>query len=358
MTKLIINNASKSYGDNQVLKDVSFEIHDNEKICILGASGSGKSTLLKIIAGLLESDTGEMKLDGKVIPLYNDSVPPEERPMNMVFQNYALWPHMTVYDNITFGLKIQKLSKREIESRVERFVQMLQISHLLGRMPAELSGGQQQRVGIARAMASLPSILLMDEPLSNLDVKLRNDLRSELSSILKDLNTSTLYVTHDVLEAFALADRILVLHKGEIVQLDTPEKVYEEPSTIDVANLMGYQKAFFGEVEDVKNGVATINVDGATIMAQTHETIEPNVNVDVLIQQDSLVINRTQEDQSGYNNLSCKVAQRIYEGSRWKYRLQVSERQYIESYSKDHFEEHTEVVVSFEVDKTKVFERK
>ena len=164
MTKLIINNASKSYGDNQVLKDVSFEIHDNEKICILGASGSGKSTLLKIIAGLLESDTGEMKLDGKVIPLYNDSVPPEERPMNMVFQNYALWPHMTVYDNITFGLKIQKLSKREIESRVERFVQMLQISHLLGRMPAELSGGQQQRVGIARAMASLPSILLMDEP--------------------------------------------------------------------------------------------------------------------------------------------------------------------------------------------------
>lgn len=235
MAAIVCHEITKRYGNHQVVHKFDLSVEENEFVVFLGPSGCGKSTILRMLAGLEEISDGELSIAGKVV---ND-LPPRDRDIAMVFQNYALYPHMSVFGNIAFGLKRLKVSKPEIERRVREVASLLGLEPYLERKPAALSGGQQQRVAIARAMIKTPAVFLFDEPLSNLDAKLRNHMRVEIARLHQSLKTTTVYVTHDQLEAMTLADRIVLLKDGRIEQLGTPREIYENPLTKFVASFIG-----------------------------------------------------------------------------------------------------------------------
>jgi sn-glycerol 3-phosphate transport system ATP-binding protein len=239
MAALSFRNVVKRYGigpkANQVIHGVSAEIADHEFIVIVGPSGCGKSTLLRMVAGLEEVSAGEIAIGGRVV---ND-LEPSERDIAMVFQNYALYPHMTVFDNMAYGLKIAKVPVPEIKTRVDKAAKILELGHLLARKPRELSGGQRQRVAMGRAIVRQPQVFLFDEPLSNLDAKLRAQTRLEIQKLHRELGITSLFVTHDQVEAMTLAQRIIVMNGGVMDQFATPEEVYNHPATTFVASFMG-----------------------------------------------------------------------------------------------------------------------
>lgn len=235
MADIEIKNVAKKFGEYQALYDINLSISDQEFMVLLGASGCGKTTLLRIVAGLETATTGEVWIGGRRV----DHLAPKDRGIAMVFQNYAVFPHMTVFENIGFGLRMQKLPNDEVTRRVERTAGLMQIGQLLKRYSGELSGGQRQRVAVARALAMEPDVILMDEPLSNLDALLRLDMRAELKGVLAESKTTAIYVTHDQVEAMSLADRISVMHKGKIVQAATPIEVYRNPAAEFVAGFIG-----------------------------------------------------------------------------------------------------------------------
>ena len=239
MASLSLNNVIKRYGVGKtavpVLHGVSAEIADHEFIVIVGPSGCGKSTLLRMVAGLEEVTEGQISIGGKVV---ND-LEPSERDIAMVFQNYALYPHMSVFDNMAYGLKIAKVPKEEIKSRVDKAAKILELAHLLDRKPRALSGGQRQRVAMGRAIVRQPQVFLFDEPLSNLDAKLRVQTRLEIQKLHRELGITSLFVTHDQVEAMTLAQRMMVMNAGRMEQFGTPEEVYNRPATTFVASFMG-----------------------------------------------------------------------------------------------------------------------
>jgi sn-glycerol 3-phosphate transport system ATP-binding protein len=236
MAKIEIDRVSKTYaGGAKAVHDISIDIADGEFIVLVGPSGCGKSTLLRMVAGLEEITGGEVRIGGRVV----NKVDPADRDIAMVFQNYALYPHMTVYDNLAYGLKNRKTPKNEIEARVREAAKMLEIEHYLERKPRMLSGGQRQRVAMGRAIVRQPAAFLFDEPLSNLDAKLRVSMRGEIKKLQKRLGTTSIYVTHDQLEAMTLADRLVVLNKGEIEQIGSPLEVYHKPASTFVASFIG-----------------------------------------------------------------------------------------------------------------------
>ena len=238
-TILEIRDLKKSFGKTDVLKSISMSVHKNEIISVLGPSGCGKSTLLNIIAGMLAPDSGSVLVRGKEISGPGFMLPPEKRRMNMVFQDFALWPHMNAFENIAYGLRRRKEADEAIRGRVEEMLTLLHMKGLENRYPSELSGGQQQRVAIARALITNPDILLMDEPLCNLDVQLRVEMRTELAFLFRRLGTTVFHVTHDPSEAFAMADRIVIMNHGNIDQIDTPQNCYRAPATESAAALLG-----------------------------------------------------------------------------------------------------------------------
>jgi multiple sugar transport system ATP-binding protein len=235
MAKVKLNHVSKRYGEVTAVKDFHLEIADQEFIVLVGPSGCGKSTTLRMIAGLEEVSEGEIYIGDRLV---ND-VPPKDRDIAMVFQNYALYPHMTVYENMAFALKLRKFSKSEIDRRVKEAAQILGIEHLLDRKPKELSGGQRQRVALGRAIVREPQVFLMDEPLSNLDAKLRVQMRTEISKLHQRLQTTFIYVTHDQVEAMTMGNRIVVMKNGIIQQVDTPAEIYQRPANLFVAEFIG-----------------------------------------------------------------------------------------------------------------------
>ena len=236
MPKLLLKNICKKYDEESyAVKNVNLEVDDKDFVILVGPSGCGKSTTLRMIAGLEEISEGEMWLDGQ----FANYLTHKERDLSMVFQNYALYPTMSVYDNIAFSLKVRKVSKNTIKEKVNEVAEILGIQQLLKRMPKELSGGQKQRVAIASAIIRNPKILLMDEPLSNLDAKLRNHMRVEMSKLHKKLNNTIIYVTHDQTEAMTLGTKIVVLKDGEVHQIDTPEALYDNPVNKFVAGFIG-----------------------------------------------------------------------------------------------------------------------
>ena len=235
MSDLLMRDIYKNFGETKVIHGINIEISDGEFIVILGPSGCGKSTLLRMIAGLETVTSGEIFINNIKV---ND-VEPMDRNIAMVFQNYALYPHMTVYNNMSYGLKIAGFSKNEIKDRVDKASEMLQIKEYLDRKPRELSGGQRQRVAMGRAIVRNPSVFLFDEPLSNLDAKLRIQMRLEIKSLQKKLGTTSLFVTHDQVEAMTLADRIIVMNEGVTEQIGTPLEVFETPKSIFVAQFIG-----------------------------------------------------------------------------------------------------------------------
>jgi multiple sugar transport system ATP-binding protein len=233
---IIMNSVGKVYpGGTRAIEDVNLEIGDGEFVVLVGPSGCGKSTLLRMVAGLEEISEGTITIDDKVV---ND-VPPKDRNIAMVFQNYALYPHMSVFDNMAFGLKLRKMPKDEIKRRVEEAARVLEIGEFLERKPKALSGGQRQRVAMGRAIVREPAAFLMDEPLSNLDAKLRVQMRSELGLLHARLKTTTLYVTHDQVEAMTMGDRVAVIRKGILQQADTPRELYDRPMNLFVAGFIG-----------------------------------------------------------------------------------------------------------------------
>jgi multiple sugar transport system ATP-binding protein len=235
MAQVEIRNVRKAFGATQVIHGVSIDIRDGEFVILVGPSGCGKSTLLRMIAGLENITGGEIRIGERVV----NNVPPKERDIAMVFQNYALYPHMTVADNMGFSLKLRKAPKSEIDSRVNRAAQILGLTQLLGRYPRQLSGGQRQRVAMGRAIVRDPQVFLFDEPLSNLDAKLRVAMRTEIKELHQRLKTTTVYVTHDQIEAMTMADKIVVMHDGIVEQMGAPLELYDRPNNLFVAGFIG-----------------------------------------------------------------------------------------------------------------------
>jgi putative spermidine/putrescine transport system ATP-binding protein len=254
--ELRLDRVGHSYGKHQALADLSLTIRGTEFIALLGPSGCGKSTALNCLAGLLPLTSGTIHLDDRRI----DTLQPEERGFGMVFQNYALFPHLTVRKNIGFGLKMRKVPRTELEKRVDEAIATVQLAEHQHKMPGQLSGGQQQRVAIARAIALQPPLVLMDEPLSNLDAKLRLEMRTEIRRLHQDLGLTTVYVTHDQEEALSLADRLVVMRDGVMQQCGTPPAVYESPANAYVAGFMGYRNLL--ELAAVSADADGVRVDG------------------------------------------------------------------------------------------------
>ena len=238
MASVELKKINKTFGGTEVLPSVDLRIEDGEFVVFVGPSGCGKSTLLRLIAGLEDPTSGDIDIDGKVVT----DLSPKERGVGMVFQSYALYPHMSVYENIAFGLKLGKANKQKVREWVEKTAEVLQLDKLMNRKPRELSGGQRQRVAIGRAMAREPKIMLFDEPLSNLDASLRVQMRTEIAKLHDRLQSTMIYVTHDQVEAMTLADKIVVLNRGNVEQVGTPYELYETPASLFVAGFIGSPK--------------------------------------------------------------------------------------------------------------------
>ena len=251
MATVTIRNVTKAFGDNVVLKAFDAEFQDGEFITLLGPSGCGKTTMLRMIAGFEKPTSGEIYIDGHLVSGGKTFVPPEKRGVGMVFQSYAVWPHMNVFDNVAYPLTIRHTPKAEIKSAVEKVLAVVHLSQYAERFPNQLSGGQQQRVALARALVAEPTLLLLDEPLSNLDAKLRESMRFEIKEIQKKLGITVVYVTHDQTEAMAMSDRIFLINRGVIQQCGTPMEIYNTPVNQFVADFLGKVDFFKGEV---KNG--------------------------------------------------------------------------------------------------------
>ncbi|MDE6182642.1 MAG: sn-glycerol-3-phosphate ABC transporter ATP-binding protein UgpC, partial [Eubacteriales bacterium] len=273
MAGLKLKDITKRYENGfEAVKKFNLEIKDREFIVFVGPSGCGKSTTLRMIAGLEEISDGELYIGDKLV---ND-VAPKDRNIAMVFQNYALYPHMTVYDNMAFALKIRKVSKAEIDKKVRAAAEILDIGHLLDRKPKALSGGQRQRVAMGRAIVRSPEVFLMDEPLSNLDAKLRGQMRIEIAKLYQELNTTFIYVTHDQTEAMTLGTRIVVMKDGIAQQIDSPKEIYENPQNIFVAGFIGSPQMNFLDA-------TIIEENGKTLVKVLDKTIElPKEKQDLL----------------------------------------------------------------------------
>ena len=247
MSRIELEHIDKYFGDNHVLKDLSLTIEDGDFMTLLGPSGCGKTTTLRVVSGLEKPQNGIMRMDGREVIncdlAYFEE--PSKRELNLVFQSYALWPHMTVYENVAFGLKIKKMSASQIDKMVKRALEMMRIGEFEKRYPNELSGGQQQRVAIARAIASEPKLLLLDEPLSNLDAKLRIDMRSELKRLHNEMGTTIIYVTHDQVEALTMSTKIALYSEGVLAQVATPLDLYMNPGTLMAADFIGNPRINF-----------------------------------------------------------------------------------------------------------------
>ena len=274
MASLSLKHINKTYPNGfEAVKDFNLEIEDKEFIIFVGPSGCGKSTTLRMIAGLEDITSGELKIGDKVV---ND-VEPKDRDIAMVFQNYALYPHMTVYDNMAFGLKLRKVPKDEIDKKVREAAKILDLEKLLDRKPKALSGGQRQRVAMGRAIVRNPKVFLMDEPLSNLDAKLRVQMRIEISKLHENLGATIIYVTHDQTEAMTLGTRIVVMKDGVVQQVDTPQNLYQKPGNLFVAGFMGSpQMNFLDAVISEKGGNVVATIGGE------HEVIVPAAKAKVL----------------------------------------------------------------------------
>jgi putative spermidine/putrescine transport system ATP-binding protein len=300
-----LDRVSRDFGALNALRDISLSIRRREFIALLGPSGCGKSTTLNCIAGLLPVTGGAIWLDKNRV----DTLRPEDRGFGMVFQNYALFPHLNVRQNIGFGLKMRGRPKADIDRKVEEALSLVRLQGQEDKLPGQLSGGQQQRVAIARAIVIEPPLVLMDEPLSNLDAKLRLEMRAEIRRIHNELGATTIYVTHDQDEALSLADRIVVLRDGVIRQVGTPKELYEAPSHLDVADFMGFRNKLKGKVVESNNGRAILDVEGARISGIAREGLSVASDAYAAIRSDDLEVG-----EPGQNALKVTVDTIEYRG--------------------------------------------
>jgi iron(III) transport system ATP-binding protein len=317
MAGITLRGLTKNFGtgDKSVAAviDLDLDIEDNQFVTLLGPSGCGKTTTLRLIAGYMAPDAGTIQVDGRIISSPGKVLPPEARGMGMVFQNYAVWPHKTVFENVVFGLKLRKIPAADARRRVEETLALVNLTGLESRYPNELSGGQQQRVALARSLVVEPQILLLDEPLSNLDAKLRERMRSELKQLQRRTGITFVYVTHDQSEALALSDQIAVIHGGRLQQYGTPAEVYGRPANRLVADFMGLVNLVPGRVLEVKEGQARILAAGELKLdAALPDDVAPKDSVEVAIRPENI---RLYPPQSGGDRPLGKIIDRTFLGN-------------------------------------------
>lgn len=319
-TILLLDNLVKTFGrrgEVRAVNGLSLEILQGEFLTLLGPSGCGKTTILRLIAGFEYLTEGRILLNGKKI----DNIPPNKRPMAMVFQNYALFPHMSVYDNISYGLKIKKQPPDVINESIEIAMQLMNLVRLGDRMPHQLSGGQQQRVALARALVMQPKVLLFDEPLSNLDAKLREQMRTEIRRLQQRLGITTVYVTHDQSEAMSLSDRIAVIHDGRIEQVGTPSEIYQQPASLFVADFIGRANFIQSTVMDQQDGGITLDLFGRSLnIAPPHREFNVGDKVYLIFRPESV---RIGPEEGGYVG---EVKQTVYLGATVEYEVEIQDQ--------------------------------
>jgi len=317
MPDLVADNIEKQLGTAQVLCGVSFQLQQREILALLGPSGSGKTTLLRSVAGLERPDAGKIELRGKIVFDAGSGfeIPAEQRGLGLVFQSYAIWPHRSVFENVAYGLRLRRARETDIQKRVGEVLERLGLGHLGDRYAHQLSGGQQQRVALARAMVYNPPVLLLDEPLSNLDAKLREDARAWLREIIKQTETSALYVTHDQTEALAIADRILVLDRGRIQQEGPPEQIYAHPASRFAAEFMGSNNRLDGTLAEVVGNRARLTGEGWSLWGELRAEKKAQDAATGLVRVERLRLT----DNAGTNHLKMKLRSALYLGERWEY---------------------------------------
>lgn len=307
---LTLNALSKRFGDKEIISDFNLDIHHGEFLTLLGPSGCGKTTVLRLIAGLETTEQGQIILDGQDIT----TMTPEQRPVNTVFQSYALFPHMTVFDNVAFGLRMQKIPLNQIKPRVDAVLRMVQLDEFAQRRPHQLSGGQQQRVAIARAVVNKPKVLLLDEPLSALDYKLRKQMQNELKALQRKLGITFVFVTHDQEEALTLSDRIVVMRDGRIEQEGTPREIYEEPKNLFVARFIGEINVFEANVlQRIDEMRVRACVEGRECDIYVAQPVSAGQSLNVLLRPEDLRVVEI-NDNSPIEGLIGYVRERNYKG--------------------------------------------
>ncbi len=312
MGTVALKHIVKYFGKSLVVNDIDEVIHDGEFVTLLGPSGCGKTTILRMVAGFEKPSSGEIWFDDQLVAGGKTFLPPEKRNIGMVFQSYAVWPHMTVFENTAYPLTIRKMPKEEIRRRVEKTLELMHLSQYAERLPDQLSGGQQQRVALARALVGEPKLLLLDEPLSNLDAKLRESMRFEIKRIQNELHITVLYVTHDQTEAMSMSDRIIVINKGVKQQRGTPEEIYKHPVNPFVADFLGKVDFFRGKAE---NGSITIpEMKNQTIPY----TGEHTGNVYVAVRPENIVFNENGE-------LAGTLEMQYYLGDTTDFRVRIGD---------------------------------
>jgi len=313
--RISVTNLTKRFGPLAVVSEVSLSIEEGELFTLLGPSGCGKTTLLRLIAGFYAPDGGEIRFDDRVV----NAVPPHERGIGMVFQNYALWPHMSVSENVSYGLKLRKVSSSEIAERVRGVLHKVGLTGLGDRYPGQLSGGQQQRVALARALVLNPQILLLDEPLSNLDAKIRVQVRAEIRKLQKELGITTIYVTHDQEEALTLSDRIAVFNQGKVFQVGPPKALYERPASRFVADFIGINNLVDGTVRAIEGPLRTVRVETAVgeISAIYDERLRVGDRCVICIRPENAAVDG--ESGGERNRLKGKISFAAYLGNTLRY---------------------------------------
>jgi putative spermidine/putrescine transport system ATP-binding protein len=311
----------KSYdGENLVVKDLNLEIPKGEFLTMLGPSGSGKTTCLMMLAGFETATYGDIRLDGVSI----NNIPPHKRGIGMVFQNYALFPHMTVAENLSFPLEVRKMAKSKREEKITRALDMVQMGSFAGRRPSQLSGGQQQRIALARALVFEPELVLMDEPLGALDKQLRESLQFEITNLAHDLGITVVYVTHDQTEALTMSDRVAVFDDGRIQQIAPPDRLYEEPENSFVAQFIGENNTLEGVVKEIKGGVALVQLDsGEVIEAKPVNVTKAGERTRVSIRPERVEYNKERMREGAFT-LKAEVLEFIYMGDIFRTRLRVA----------------------------------
>ena len=312
----------KSYdGESLVVKDLNLTMPKGEFLTMLGPSGSGKTTCLMMLAGFETATHGEIKLDGRPI----NNIPPHKRGIGMVFQNYALFPHMTIEENLSFPLEVRNIGKSDREAKIKRALDMVEMGRFGARRPAQLSGGQQQRIALARALVFEPELVLMDEPLGALDKQLREKMQFEITHLAHNLGITTVYVTHDQTEALTMSDRVAVFDDGRIQQLAPPDKLYEEPENSFVAQFIGENNTLEGEVMEINGGLAVVKLDDGELIdcKPVHPSVKPGARTQVSIRPERVEYNKARL-QEGVHTLKAEVLEFIYMGDIFRTRLRVA----------------------------------
>ncbi|HER23557.1 MAG TPA: ABC transporter ATP-binding protein [Candidatus Atribacteria bacterium] len=321
MAILKVKNLNKHFGKVKAVQEVSFEAPEGKVLSLLGPSGCGKTTSLRCIAGFENPDSGEIYLDDRKIT----HIPPEKRGIGMVFQNYALWPHMTVYGNLAFGLQIRKVPKNEIIKKIKRVLGMVQLEGYENRFPRQMSGGQQQRIAMARALVFEPEIMLLDEPLSNLDAQLREEMRFEFTELQKKLGITAIYVTHDQAEALVISDKIVILNQGKIVQSGTPKEIFSHPRNKFVAGFIAVTSFMDGKVDsfaEEKKKIIIKTDDGLTIQGNNnHFSIEQRVSVAIRMNAVDFIKDEDEIAKNSINLFKGKIIQSSYLGNIVDYKI-------------------------------------